>query len=340
MVNDDHGACGGSDLMKQGSIIKQESEHVSLTTIILTFNEHLHIRRCIENVRRVASHVVVVDSGSTDDTVSIARSLGAVVFTNQWINHAVQFNWALDHADINTEWVMRLDADEYLDEILLNKLTTKLAEAPKEITAFEVKRPTTFLGKRISHGGMSPWLLRFWRRGTARCEPRWMDEHMAMVHGGAIRRLPGYLVDDNLNGLTWWANKHNRYASREALDYLLSLHDAANRNASNPPVVVGQARRKRLLKTNMYYRLPLGLRPWVYWAWRMFVRGGVLDGYRGIMFHTLQGLWYRQLVDGKIMQVNWLMQRQGADFDDAVRQCLAIDLDGMLGPAQTQSRDI
>lgn len=315
------------------------SRVASLTAIILTFNEHLHIRRCIENVRRVASHVVVVDSGSTDDTVAIARSLGAVVLANPWVNHAVQFNWALDHAVIGTDWVMRLDADEYLDESLLARLPAALADAPEEVAGFEAKRPTTFLGKRIAHGGMTPWLLRFWRRDAARCELRWMDEHMVLTHGGDIRRLPGHIVDDNLNGLTWWAEKHNRYASREALDYFLSSHTAQTHNAANPSGVVGQARLKRRLKAGVYNRLPLGLRPWVYWAWRLFVRGGVLDGYRGIMFHTLQGLWYRLLVDGKIMQVKWLMQRQGADFADAVRQSLAIDLDDALGPAQNMAKD-
>jgi glycosyltransferase involved in cell wall biosynthesis len=297
----------------------------SLTAIILTFNEHLHIRRCIENVRQVASHVVVVDSGSTDDTVAIAQSLGAIVLTNPFVNHAVQFNWALDHALIETEWVMRLDADEYLDARLLAQLPGTLAGATTEVKAFSVRRPTTFLGRRIAHGGMSPWLLRFWRRGAARCELRWMDEHMLLVDGGEVRRLPGNIVDHNLNNLSWWADKHNRYASREACD-LLMLRDRSRVRTHAATDPGGQAGLKRVMKERVYSRLPLGLRPWLYFAYRLILRGGFLDGYRGMMFHTLQGLWYRLLVDAKVMQVERLIRHEGLSIEQAVREALGIEL--------------
>jgi len=307
------------------------SEPLSLTAIILTFNEHLHIRRCIENVRRVASHVVVVDSVSTDDTVAIAQSLGATVLFNPFVNHAVQFNWALDHAPIETEWVMRLDADEYLDERLLEALPEALAGAPPEVKGFSVRRPTSFLGRRIAHGGMSPWLLRFWRLGTARCELRWMDEHIQLVEDGEVRRLPGNIVDHNLNNLSWWADKHNRYASREACDLLL-MRDRTNGERHESKKPGGQAGFKRVLKERVYSRLPLGLRPGLYFAYRLILRGGFLDGYRGVMFLTLQGLWYRLLVDAKIMEVEHAMRSQGMTLKDAIRNRLQIDLDAMATP--------
>lgn len=302
-----------------------------LTAIILTFNEHLHIRRCIENVRRVASHVVVVDSGSTDDTVAIAQSLGASVLTNPFVNHSIQFNWALDHAPVETEWVMRLDADEYLDERLLKELRGALVGAPEEVKGFSVRRPTTFLGRRIAHGGISPWLLRFWRRDAARCELRWMDEHMQLVDGGDVRRLPGNIVDHNLNNLSWWAEKHNRYASREACDLLL-MRDRTKAKTQESLGPGGQAGFKRVMKERVYSRLPLGLRPWLYFAYRLILRGGFLDGYRGVMFHTLQGLWYRLLVDAKVMEVERYMRSQGVTLKDAIRERLQIDLEAMAAP--------
>lgn len=312
----------------------QPEIQVSLTAIILTFNEHLHIRRCIENVRRVASQVIVVDSGSTDGTVAIARSLGAMVLTNPWVNHAVQFNWVLDHAPIETEWVMRLDADEYLDETLMARLPAALAGAPEGVAGFEVKRPTVFLGRRIAHGGMAPRLLRFWHRGAARCELRWMDEHMVM-ESGAVRRLPGNIVDDNLNDLTWWTDKHNRYANREAVDLLWLRHGAADRAQDTRRSLMGGGI-NRLLKERVYARLPLGIRPWLFFAYRMILRGGFLDGYRGMMFHTLQGLWYRQLVDAKVMQVERAMQRDKLSLERAARNVLGIDVHEMTGTCSKQ----
>lgn len=298
--------------------------NASLMVIVLTLNEHLHIRRCIESVQGLAQRVVVVDSGSTDDTVQIARSLGATVLEHPFVNHAKQLNWALDHAPIDTEWVMRLDADEYPDDALHAALPAALRQPGAEVTGFELRRPTTFLGKRIEHGGMAPWLLRIWRRGQAHCEARWMDEHM-VLHKGSSRRLTGNIVDDNLNNLTWWTEKHNRYANREALDMLLMRRRLVY-PAKEVAKVAGEARIKRYLKERIYARLPLGMRPWLFFAFRMLVLGGVLDGYRGMMFHTLQGLWYRQLVDAKLMQVEWLMRRDGCSFEQAIRAVLGIDL--------------
>ena len=300
-----------------------DGARASLTIIILTFNEHLHIRRCIESVQGLAQRVVVVDSGSTDDTVPIARSLGATVLEHPFVNHAMQLNWALDHAPVETDWVMRLDADEYPDAALRAVLPTALRQPGAEVAGFDVRRPTTFLGKRIEHGGMAPWLLRIWRRGQARCEERWMDEHMVLADG-SVRRLPGRIVDHNLNTLTWWANKHNRYANREAVDLLL-LREAAVRPETS--ALNRQAALKRWLKSRVYARLPLGVRPFVFWIYRVVFQLGFLDGARGLMFHTQQGLWYRLLVDAKVMEVEQAMRTQGLTLQAAIRDRLQIDLE-------------
>ncbi len=313
---------------------RAQEAKASLTVIILTLNEHVHIRRCIESVQGLAQRVVVVDSGSTDDTVQIARSLGATVLEHPFINHAMQLNWALDHAPIETDWVMRLDADEYPDDALHAALPTALRQSDADVAGFEVRLPTTFLGKRIEHGGMAPWPLRIWRRGQARCEERWMDEHM-LLQGGSVRRLPGCIVDHNLNTLSWWVEKHNRYANREAVDLLL-LRAAGNKPASTN--LNRQARIRRWLKVRVYAHLPLGVRPFLFWIYRMVFKLGFLDGARGMMFHTLQGLWYRLLVDGKIMEVERTMRTRGLTLQAAVRDRLQIDLDAMATPSQRKAQ--
>ena len=306
----------------------------SLTIIVLTLNEHLHIRRCIESVQGLAQRVVVVDSGSTDDTVQIASSLGATVLEHPFVNYAMQLNWALNHAPIDTDWVMRLDADEYPDDALRAVLPATLRQPGADVAGFEVCRPTTFLGRRIEHGGMAPWLLRIWRRGQARCEERWMDEHMA-ISGGTVMRLPGRIVDHNLNTLTWWADKHNRYANREAVDLLL-LREAADK--AKLERLNRQATRKRWLKSQVYAKLPLGVRPFVFWIYRLVFQLGFLDGARGLMFHTLQGLWYRLLVDAKVMEVERAMRTQGLTLQAAIRDRLQIDLDAVATSRQHEEQ--
>ena len=197
---------------------------VTLTVLILTYNEALHIERCVRSAQRVADEVLVVDSYSTDATADTARRLGARVLQNGWTNHATQLNWSLQNGSIHTDWVMRLDADEFLDDRLLGSLRRALSEAPEAVGGFEVNRRIRFLGREIRHGGMAPlWVTRVWRNGWARCEARWMDEHIVLSRG-RISRLPGAIVDDNLNTLTWWTQKHNLYASREAVDLLDRRH--------------------------------------------------------------------------------------------------------------------
>lgn len=187
----------------------------TLTVLILAYNENLHIERCVRSAQRVADEVLVVDSYSTDATADIARRLGARVLQNAWTNYATQLNWSLQNGSIHTDWVMRLDADEFLDDRLLGSLRRALSEAPEAVGGFEVNRRIRFLGREIRHGGMAPlWVTRVWRNGWARCEARWMDEHIVLSRG-RISRLPGAIVDDNLNTLTWWTQKHNLYANRD-----------------------------------------------------------------------------------------------------------------------------
>lgn len=298
----------------------------SLTVIVLTFNEALHIERCVRSAQRVTAEILVVDSYSTDDTVARAQQLGAQVLQNPWTNHATQMNWALQNGDIRSDWVMRLDADEFLDEELIASLGPALASASDDVGGFEINRRIRFMGREIRHGGMAPmWVTRFWRNGRARCEARWMDEHM-VLSSGRVARLSGAIIDDNLNSLTWWTQKHNIYANREAVDlldrrYRLGLAEEATGGLNR------QASLKRWLKTRIYARLPLGLRPWLYFFYRTVLRLGILDGARGMMFHTLQGLWYRLLVDAKVAEVERAMHEDGDEPREAVRRVLGIELD-------------
>lgn len=298
----------------------------SLTVVILTYNEALHIERCIRSAQRIAREILVVDSHSTDDTVARAQQLGARVLQNPWINHATQMNWALQNGGIRSAWVMRLDADEFLDEALVAGLGPALAVAGDDVGGFEMNRLIRFMGREIRHGGMAPlWVTRIWRNGRARCEARWMDEHM-VLSVGRVARLLGAIVDDNLNSLTWWTQKHNLYANREAVDlldrrYRLGLADETSEGLNR------QARLKRWLKTRVYARLPLGVRPWLYFFYRAVFRLGILDGARGMTFHTLQGLWYRLLVDAKVAEVERAMREDGDGLREAVRRVLGIELD-------------
>ncbi|MFK7880691.1 glycosyltransferase family 2 protein [Roseobacter sp.] len=296
-----------------------------LTAIILTKNEERHIARALRSLTGIADRCIIVDCGSTDQTVTLAKTAGATVLENPWVNYATQFNWALDQLPADTQWVLRLDADEVVTPRLASEIKAFLTGPPVDKTGVYVSRRMKFLGRPIRWGGVFPVrVLRIFRYGHGRCENRWMDEHLLVE--GETMGFAGEIVDDNLNSLTWWTDKHNSYAAREVVD-LLNLEYGFMTHETIADFGGGQqAGLKRWLKEKLYVRLPGGLRAFVYFFYRYFIRLGFLDGKEGTAFHVLQGFWYRYLVDLKLFEVKAYMKKHDADVTTAIRNVLGINL--------------
>lgn len=294
-----------------------------MSVIVLTKNEKIHLDRCLSSVGGLAKEMVVVDCGSTDGTVDIAERYGAKVVYNPWVNYASQFKYGVASVSPDCDWIMRLDADEYLTECLQNSVREFLSNPPQEIHGAYFPRRMAFMGRQIKHGGIFPaHMLRLFRAGRGEIEDRWMDEHIK-VEGKTVV-LEGELIDDNLNSLTWWTDKHNKYASREAVD-LLNLEYGFMRHDSVASTKGGsQAGLKRWIKEKIYSRLPTGFRALAYFLYRYVVRLGFLDGKEGTMFHFLQGFWYRYLVDCKVYEVKKYMRNHGCDIKVAIEKVLDI----------------
>ncbi len=296
---------------------------MTLTVVILAFNEERHIARALASVREVAQRILVVDCGSTDDTCEIAKNFDAEVFENPWINYATQFNWALDQIKGEGGWVLRLDADEIVTPELAAEIKAQVSELDDDVEGVVVSRRMTFLQRPIRHGGIFPIrVLRLFRNGMGHCENRWMDEHIK-VDGRTID-FQGEIIDDNLNSLTWWTEKHNSYASREVIDMLNLEHRFMPHETVAQLSGGHQAGVKRWLKEKIYARLPGGVRAFVYFFYRYVVRLGFLDGWEGAAFHTLQGFWYRFLVDAKHYEVNKFMKKHDVDVVTAIDEVLGI----------------
>lgn len=293
----------------------------SLSVIILTFNEEMHIERAVGSASAVARQVFVVDCGSNDRTREIAERAGAVVLQNPWVNHATQLNWALDHCPVATDWIMRLDADEWLSDGLRAELLEKLGSLPQDVVALALPLRRYFMGRPITHGGVGrKALLRVFRRGQARCDSAWMDERI-IPGPGRVVRLEGWFADDSLRGLTWWIDKHNGYASREALNLLIRPRAEGARLLG-----AGQSARVKWMKENFYYRVPSLLRSPAYFLFRYFLLLGFLDGAPGLIFHFFQGFWYRSLVDAKVFSVRFSTRFGGRTLAEAVREQLSLEL--------------
>lgn len=282
------------------------------------------MERALACAADIADRVVVVDSGSTDQTLAIARKAGAKVLEHPWVNHATQFNWALDQLASDTHWVLRLDADEFITDQLKDEIKQALRQLPPDIVGVYLPRRMTFLGRRMRWGGVFPSLvLRIFRHQRGRCENRWMDEHV--IVDGNTTQFSGELIDDNRNSLTWWTEKHNAYASREVVDLLNLEHGFMTYETVADLGGGQQAGVKRWIKERIYSRLPGGARALAYFLYRYVVRLGFLDGKEGAAFHVLQGFWYRYLVDAKLHEVKTYMKLNNADAVTAIRDVLGID---------------
>ncbi len=277
---------------------------VDVTVIILTKNEELHLGRCLERLRALGPRrVVVVDSESTDATVEIARREGAEVVVHPWPgNQAAQFNWALDALDIRSEWVLRLDADEYLSPELTEEIRTKLPAMPADVGALVLPLGRYFLNRRLRHGivnGVA--MVRMFRRGCCRYEQRLMDEHLQILSGRALT-LTHPFYDHSLLPLSAFIAKHNGYADREAALLLAEKYKDAAPDEGNEGGLAEAVAAKRRQKS-MYGRMPLFWRSTAYFVYRYFFKLGFLDGKEGFLWDFLQGWWYRTLVDAKVMEV-------------------------------------
>ncbi|SCY16842.1 Glycosyltransferase involved in cell wall bisynthesis [Paracoccus tibetensis] len=303
----------------------ERKRSLSLDVVILTKNEERHIGRCIESVAHLANRIYVVDSGSTDRTREVARQAGATVLDHPWTNYATQFNWSLDQLPQDTEWVLRLDADEIVTDGLAREVMDGLPRLGPEVAGVYISRRMTFLGRPIRWGGVFPIrILRLFRRGRGRCENRWMDEHIRV--DGRTAEFAGEIIDDNTNSLTWWTEKHNNYASREVVDLLNLEYGFMPHETVADLREWQQAGVKRWLKENIYARLPRGSRAVLYFFYRYILRLGFLDGQEGTAFHVLQGFWYRFLVDAKLQEVKSYMRRNDVDVVKAMRDVLGIDV--------------
>lgn len=298
---------------------------IDLTVVILTKNEEKNLRKCIESFQGIAKRFVIVDSFSTDETKSLCETLDLELkqfgskldfYQNKWIDYATQLNWGLAHTDITTEWTMRMDADEELMVDLVEEISGKLPEVKQDVNGIILRRRVYFMGRWIKHGGRYPeLLLRIFRTGKATCEQKIMDEHM-ILHEGRTVEFKNDLIDNNTKDLEWWTNKHNWYSNREVLDYQTNL-DSELKEAT----LLGkgksskQAKVKRKVKNNGYYKLPKFFRAHLYFVYRYYIKLGFLDGPEGKIFHFLQAYWYRFLVDAKVYECEKFNKKMGQQGD-------------------------
>lgn len=301
------------------------NDRLPISVVILTYNEEANIEACLNSIHGWVKDIFIIDSFSTDKTVSIASKYTSNIYKHEFTQYFEQLNWAFKELPISSEWIMRLDADEVITTELKEELFKVFSCLDLNVCGLYTKRKLIFMDKWIRYGGYYPiWLLRIFKKDSANCEKRFMDEHI-ILKKGACKYLKNAFIDKNNKDLQWWIKKHNNYSSREAVDLLNIEYNFYKRTNFTPKDLLLQAPRKRILKESVYVRLPLFFRVFLYFLYRYFIRLGFLDGLRGLIWHFLQGFWYRFLVDAKIFMVKRKVKLGSYDIKEVIKSELGMD---------------
>jgi len=285
-----------------------------ISIILLTYNEEANIRRCLESIKDFTDDIVIVDSFSTDTTLKICQEYGCRIVQNKFVNHAVQFNWALDNVPLDRPWILRLDSDEILPVKLKRELLELITISGPDVTGIYLNRRTFFMNRWLKHGGMYPhYILRVFRKGSGRYEEK-TEEHLVLKNGQTIHATHDFVEDNRQNTLKYWLRKHDDLSDGEIRDTLLETRDP-DRDLT-PRLFGTKVERTRWLKTHVYAKSPLFLRGLLYFVYRYVFRLGFLDGVPGLIFHVLQGFWYRFYIDARIYEIRSQWQSAARDYRD------------------------
>lgn len=271
----------------------------TLAVIILTYNEEPNLGQALASVAGWATETFILDSLSTDRTVEIAQNYGCTVAYNKFENYARQRNYALDKLPITSEWILFLDADEWVTDALKLEITNLIAGSPSENGYFLSWR-LIWMGRWIKRGYYPTWILRLFRYGKVRCEDRSVNEHL-MVEGDTGKLLNDFMHEDR-KGVTEWIAKHNDRATREAQE-LLNTRSEQGYKEIDANLFGTQAQRKRWLRYKIWNHLPPLIRPFFYFFYRYIITGGFMDGRNAFIYHFLQALWFPMLIDIKYIEM-------------------------------------
>ena len=262
---------------------------VPVSVVVLTMNEEPNIRRCLASVAW-ADQVVVVDSGSADRTVPLARATGAEVVDQPWLGFSAQREFALRLPLLRHDWVYFVDADEWVSPQLATEIAARLADP--QCAGFAQRLRLVFLGTWIRHCGWyrGSWIVRLVDRRYTKYDGSLVGERACI--DGPVRRLAGDIVDEDLKGLAAWLRKHVRYAELESerrggAASLRERLQAVRYASSSRPMV------RSVLKELVFPSIPA--KPAALFLYMYIARLGFLDGMAGLRFCCYHA-WFEMTV--------------------------------------------
>lgn len=272
----------------------------------MTKNEEKNIVGCLKSMRGFAKRCVVIDCGSNDRTVELAKKYGADVYFHEFEYYAKQFNWGIENCDIDTEWIIRLDADERFPA-KLNKEIERLINSNKgkPMNGITIEADLYFLGRCMKHGIRNKRKMMLFKKSCGCIEDRRRDAH-SIISEGYSESTKHRFVHYDFKDIDSYIKKYNWYATREMQDYIDFVHGAETDINTDEAIL---AQRKK--KFGVYYKAPKFTRCWLWFIYNYIFRLGFLDGKEGLVFCFLECYWYRFVVDSKIYEY----EKNGGEFE-------------------------
>jgi glycosyltransferase involved in cell wall biosynthesis len=272
--------------------------------VVLTHNEEENIAHCLESIASLP-RAIVVDSGSADRTLDICEQYGATSIYHQYSNHANQWQWALENLAIETPWVLALDADFVVTPELVARIESQLSYVSDDVAGIYVKHLYRFGGGLIRFGGTKRYWLRIVRRGRVRPDAGDLVDFRFVVEGKVIRwHEPIIEYNRKDDDISVWTAKQDKFALRLAVEE--ELRRRGLHGWSGDASLLGTTDERFAWLRDRWLRLPLFIRPVIYFLYRYVLAGGFLDGRAGFLYHVLQGFWLRLLVDWKTLELRQL----------------------------------
>lgn len=255
---------------------------IPVTVIVLTYNEEVNIASCLKPLQAF-NDVVVVDSGSTDNTLSIiSREFpGVRVLSNPFVDFGQQRNWALENTGDQYPWVLFVDADEYLETPLIEEIAAFVADPGPYVGGYIAGR-NYFMGRWLKRTSYFPsYQLRLLKRRQVRFRKEGHGQRE--VTDGELKYMKNTWRHEAFSqGIHHWIRKHNDYSTNE-VELIVRLRAEG---ISYQKLLFGQAVEKRRELKKLLSRLPG--RPWLRFIHSYILRLGFLDGYAGWVYSLLR----------------------------------------------------
>jgi len=259
-----------------------------ISTLILTMNEAENLRRLLAELRW-CDDIVVLDSGSTDETVAVARRAGARVFCRSYDDEKSQRTYSIG-LPFKYKWVYNPDADEIPTENLISEMERVVRSGPTEVAAYRCRFKNMFMNRWLRYSSLYPtWVVRIFKPDKLRFE---REVNLRYIVDGEEGRLRSHFLHYSFaKGIEEWMRKHVRYARLEALETIRSLHGGSpsflDLFATNP------IDRRCALK-EWSFRMPF--RPLLRFLYMYILRRGFADGRAGLIYCRLLALYEEMIV--------------------------------------------